>query len=134
MSLVQTRRKRKTLKTETIKSADEEDEEDQIPEGFHLQEESPHCLNIQRAEDFQVYLRQLVLEFEKMLKAGGTDMRAEYRKVIESFFWACKANKTNHMQWSSTRGCSGKCERSFMQGMEIEVERERQCRPNDFSA
>ena len=28
-----------------------------------------------------------------MLKAGGTDMRAEYRKVIESFFWAYKANK-----------------------------------------
>ena len=28
-----------------------------------------------------------------MLKAGGTDMRAEYRKVIESFFWECKANK-----------------------------------------
>ena len=87
------RRKRKTLKTEPIKSADEQDEEDEIPEGFHLQEESLHCLNMQRAEDFQAYLRQLVLEFEKMLKAGGTDMRAEYRKVIESFFWACKANK-----------------------------------------
>ena len=86
MSLVTTQRKRKTLKTETIKSADEEDEEDQIPEGFHLHEESPHCLNMQRAEDFQAYLRQLVLEFEKMLKAGETDMRAEYRKVIESFF------------------------------------------------
>ena len=86
-------RKRKTLKTEPIKSADKENEEDQIPEGFHLQEESPHCLNMQRAEDFQAYLRQLVLEFEKMLKAGGKDMRAEYRKVIESFFWACKANK-----------------------------------------
>ena len=28
-----------------------------------------------------------------MLKAGGTDMRAEYGKVIESFFWACKVNK-----------------------------------------
>ena len=28
-----------------------------------------------------------------MLKTGGTDMRAEYGKVIESFFWACKANK-----------------------------------------
>ena len=93
MSLVQTRRKRKSLKTEPIKSTDEQDEEDEIPEGFHLQEESPHCLNMQRAEDFQVYLRQLVLEFEKMLKAGGTDMRAEYGKVIESFFWACKANK-----------------------------------------
>ena len=48
---------------------------------------------MQRAEDFQAYLWQLVLEFEKMLKAGGTDMRAEYGKVIESFFWACKANK-----------------------------------------
>ena len=58
-----------------------------------MQEESPHCLNMQRAEDFQAYLRQLVLEFEKMLKAGGIDMRAEYAKVIESFYWACKANK-----------------------------------------
>ena len=86
-------RKRKSLKTEPIRSADEQDEEDEIPEGFHLQEESPHCLNMQRAEDFQAYLRQLVLEFEKMLKAGGMDMTAEYGKVIESFFWACKANK-----------------------------------------
>ena len=49
-------RKRKTLKTEPIKSADEQDEEDEIPEGFHLQEESPHCLNMQRAEDFQAHL------------------------------------------------------------------------------
>ena len=56
VSLVPTWRKRKTLKTETIKSADEQDEEDEIPEGFHLQEESPHCLNMQRAEDFQAYL------------------------------------------------------------------------------
>ena len=56
VSLVQTKRKRKMLKTETIKRADEQDEEDEIPEGFHLQEESPHCLNMQRAEDFQVYL------------------------------------------------------------------------------
>ena len=93
VSLVQMKRKRKTLKTEPIRSTDEQDEEDEIPEGFHLQEESPHCLNMQRAEDFQAYLQQLVLEFEKMLKAGGTDMRAEYGKVIESFFWACKANK-----------------------------------------
>ena len=93
VSLVQTKKKRKSLKTERILSADEQDEEDEIPEGFHLQEESPHCLNMQRVEDFQAYLRQLVLEFEKMLKAGGTDMRAEYGKVIESFFWVCKANK-----------------------------------------
>ena len=87
------KKKRKSLKTEQIMSADKQDEEDEILEGFHLQEESPHCLNMQRVEDFQAYLRQLVQEFEKILKAGGTDMRAEYRKVIESFFWACKANK-----------------------------------------
>ena len=93
VSLVQTKKKRKSLKTERILIADEQDEEDEIPKGFHLQEESPHCLNMQRAEDFQAYLQQLVLEFERMLKAGGTDMRAEYGKVIESFFWACKANK-----------------------------------------
>ena len=74
-------------------SADEEDEEDEIPEGFHLQEESPHCLNMQQAEDFQAYLWQLFLEFERILKAGGTDMNIEYGKVIESFYWACKANK-----------------------------------------
>ena len=28
-----------------------------------------------------------------MLKTGGADMRDAYGKVIESFFWACKANK-----------------------------------------
>ena len=93
ISLVQAKKKRKSLKTERILSADEQDEEDEIPEGFHLQEESPHCLNMQRAEDFQAYLRQLVLEFERMLKAGGTDIKIEYGKVIESFYWACKANK-----------------------------------------
>ena len=93
ISLIQAKKKRKSLKTERILSADEEDEEDEIPEGFHLQEESPHCLNMQRAEDFQAYLRQLVLEFEKMLKAGGIDMREEYGKVIEIFYWVCKANK-----------------------------------------
>ena len=93
VSLVETKKKRKSLKTEAILSAEEMDEEDEIPEGFHLQEESPHCLNMQRSEDFQAYLRQLVLEFERMLKAGGIDMKTEYGKVIESFYWACKANK-----------------------------------------
>ena len=56
VSLVQTKKKRKTLKTEPIRSADKQDEEDKIPEDFLFQEESPHCLNMQRAEDFQAYL------------------------------------------------------------------------------
>ena len=46
VSLVPQKKRRKTLKTEPIKSADEQDEEDEIPEGFHLQEESPHCINM----------------------------------------------------------------------------------------
>ena len=49
VSLVETKKKRKSLKTEAILSAEEMDEEDEIPQGFHLQEESPHCLNMQRA-------------------------------------------------------------------------------------
>ena len=93
VSLVEAKKKRKSLKTEAILNVEEMDEEDEIPEGFHLQEESPHCLNMQQVEDFQAYLRQLVLEFERMLKAGGIDMKMEYGKVIESFYWACKANK-----------------------------------------
>ena len=47
VSLVETKKKRKSLKTEAILSAEEMDEEDEIPEGFHLQEESLHCLNMQ---------------------------------------------------------------------------------------
>ena len=81
------------MKTENIKSADEEDEEDTILEGFHLQEKSPHCLNMGHSEDYQAYLRQLILEFELLLKAGGTDMRDAYGKIIESMYWACQANK-----------------------------------------
>ena len=87
------KKKRKSLKTETIKSADEEDEEDTIHEGFHLQAESPYCLNMQCSENYQTYLQQIVLEFEWLLKAGGKDMRKAYGQIIESFYWACKANK-----------------------------------------
>ena len=93
VTMVPTKKKRKSLKTETIKSADEEDEEDTILEGFHLQAESLHCLNMQRSEDFQAYLRQIVLEFERLLKTGGKNMRESYGEIIESFYWACKANK-----------------------------------------
>ena len=88
------KKKRKSLKTERILSADEQDEEDENTRRISSAGgKARHCLNMQRAEDFQAYLRQLVLEFERMLKAGGTDMKIEYGKVIKSFYWACKANK-----------------------------------------
>ena len=113
-------------------STDEQDEEDKIPEGFHLQEESPHCLNMQRVEDFQAYLRgNWYWSLRRMLKAGGTDMKTEYGKVIKSFFWACKANKQTICNDAVAGRCPSKCEGSFMQSMEIKVERKRQCGPND---
>ena len=86
-------KKRKSMKMGNIASAEEEDDPDDIPEGFHLQEESPHCINMTRAEDYQAYLRQIVLEFERLIKSGATNISEEYAKVIQSMFWAVKANK-----------------------------------------
>ena len=92
VTLVETR-KRKSMKMGDIASAEEEDDPDDIPEGFHLQEESPHCINMKRADDYQAYLRQIVLEFERLIKSGATNISEEYGKVIQSMFWAVKANK-----------------------------------------
>ena len=91
--LVQTKKRKKSMKMENIRSADEEDEPDDIPEGFHLHEQSSHCINMKQAEDYQAYLRQLVLDFEGIIKSGSTDIRENYCKVIESMFWAVKVNK-----------------------------------------
>ena len=81
------------MKMGDIASVEEEDNPDDIPEGFHLQEESPHCINMTRADDYQAYLRQIVLDFERLIKSGATDVTEEYSKVIQSMFWAVKANK-----------------------------------------
>ena len=76
-----------------IASAEEEDDADDIPEGFRLQEESPHCINMTRVEDYQTYLRQVVLKFERLVKSGATNIAEEYGTVIQSMFWAVKVNK-----------------------------------------
>ena len=83
----------KSMKMGDIASAEEEDNPDDILEGFHLQEESPHCINMKRADDYQAYLRQIVLEFERLIKSGATNISEEYGKVIQSMFWAVKVNK-----------------------------------------
>ena len=90
--LVETK-KQKSMKMGNIASAEEEDDPDNIPEGFHLQEESPHCINMTRADDYQAYLRQIVLEFERLIKSAATNISEEYAKVIQSMFWVVKANK-----------------------------------------
>ena len=91
--LVETKKRKKSMKMGDIASAEEEDDPDDIPEGFHLQEESPHCINMKRADDYQAYLWQIVLEFERLIKSGATNIAEEYGKVIQSMFWAVKANK-----------------------------------------
>ena len=93
VTLVKTKKRKKSMKMGDIASAEEEDDPDDIPEGFHLQEESPHCINMTRVEDYQAYLRQIVLEFERLIKSGATNISEEYTKVIKSMFWAVKANK-----------------------------------------
>ena len=93
VTLVETKKQKKSMKMGDIASAEEDDEPDDIPEGFHLHEQSPHCINMTRAEDYQVYLRQIVIEFERLIKSGATDVRENYSKVIQSMFWAVKANK-----------------------------------------
>ena len=45
VTLVETK-KQKSMKMGDIASAEEEDDPDDILEGFHLQEESPHCINM----------------------------------------------------------------------------------------
>ena len=93
VTLVEAKKRKKSMKMGDIASAEEEDEPDDIPEGFHLQEESPHCINMTRADDYQAYLRQIVLDFERIIKSGATNIAEEYGKVIQSMFWAVKANK-----------------------------------------
>ena len=93
VTLVETKKRKKSMKMGDIASAEEEDDPDDIPEGFHLQEESPHCINMTRADDYQAYLRQIVLDFERIIKSGVTNIAEEYGKVIQSMFWAVKANK-----------------------------------------
>ena len=93
VTLVKTKKRKKSMKMGDIASAEEEDDPDDIPEGFHLQEESPHCINMKRADDYQAYLRQIVLEFERLIKSGATNISEEYGKVIQSMFWAVKVNK-----------------------------------------
>ena len=61
VTLVETKKRKKSMKMGDIASAEEDDDPDDIPEGFHLQEQSPHCINMMRAEDYQAYLRQIVI-------------------------------------------------------------------------
>ena len=86
------KKKLKKLLTDVVQSPDEEEgeaDDEPLPEGFRLQADSVHCLNICKAEHFQAYLQQICGEFVNMVKIGrGVDK--EYQKVVRSVFWACQ--------------------------------------------
>ena len=64
VTLVEPKKRKMLMKIGDIASAEEDDDPDEVLEGFHLQEESPHCINMTRVDNYQAYLRQIVLEFE----------------------------------------------------------------------
>ena len=84
VTLVETKKRKKLMKMGDIASAEEEDDPDDIPEGFHLQEESPHCINMKRADNYQAYLRHIILEFERLIKSGATNISEEYGKLYRA--------------------------------------------------
>ena len=88
------KKKLKKLLVADIQSLDEENEEDEqeepLPEGFHLLEESVHCMNIRESDEFKAYLNEICTEFVKMVRQGR-GVEEEYQKVVRSMYWACKA-------------------------------------------
>ena len=44
LMLVETKKRKESMKMGDIASTEEDDEPDELPEGFHLQEQSPHCI------------------------------------------------------------------------------------------
>ena len=98
ISLIDNKKKKKIkkLRTEMIQSLDEEDDDDDdketepLPEGFHLLEESVHCLNIGKSEEFRAHCHQICTDLIQMVRQGR-GVEEEYRKVVRSIYWACKA-------------------------------------------
>ena len=129
VTLVEAKKRKKSMKMGDIASADEEDDPDDIPEGFHLQEESPHCINMKRADDYQAYLRQIVLDFEQLIKGGATNISEEYGKVIQSMFWAVKANKQTILNGADPAEVLASIPDARCKGLAIEVKRENGGRP-----
>ena len=93
VSVLDTKKKKKIKKlpTDVIQSPNEDDEDNEpLLEGFHLLEESVHCINIQESDEFRAYLHQICTDLIQMVRQGR-NVEEEYRKVVRSIYWACKA-------------------------------------------
>ena len=79
----------KKLPTEVIQSPDEEAEDEEedvpLPEGFHLLEESVHCMNMTLSDDFRDYVQQICTDLIQMVRQGR-GLEEEYQKVVRSIF------------------------------------------------
>ena len=68
------KRKIKKLQSADIQSLDkdagEQEEDEPLPEDFHLLEESIHCMNVRELEGFKAYLKEICTEFMQMVKRG----------------------------------------------------------------
>ena len=47
-------------------------------------------MNIRESDEFKAYLNEICTEFIKMVRQGRR-VEEEYRKVVRSMYWACKA-------------------------------------------
>ena len=101
VTLVEPKKRKKSMKMGDIARAEEDDDPDDVPEGFHLQEESPHCINMTRADDYQAYLRQIVLEFERLIKSGATNVRENYSHT--EYVLGGESKQRNDTEWSRPR-------------------------------
>ena len=95
VSVIDTKKKKKMKKLpiadiQSLEEDKDDDEDEPLPEGFHLLEESVHCINIRKSEEFKAYLNEICTEFIKMVQQGH-GVEEEYRKVVRSTYWACKA-------------------------------------------
>ena len=88
VSVLDTKKKKiKKLPTEVIQSPDEdaEEEEEPLPEGFCLQEDRMHCINIRKSDEFRGYLHQVTIETKEIGEAEIYDrIKADMDKLPDN--------------------------------------------------
>ena len=92
VSTIATAKKGKLQKIELKKEQDETEDVSgkPLPEGHRNLPDHIHCKNIRAANGFQQYVREIIKQFEKVVKEGK-NVAEEYRLILQSVFWACKA-------------------------------------------
>ena len=86
MTLVETKKWKKSMTMGDIASVEEEDDPDDIPEGFHLQEESPHLYQYDQGG-----------RLPSLLEAGRTRIRKIDKKWSDQHFGRICQSYTEHV-------------------------------------